>query len=218
MRADSAAAVSRQTGGAGRLLLSRGGELALIGVLTFVCSVPLITMAAAGAAAWRALESQHAGAPGLTGTYLRAFVDRLRGSLLPQALWLAVVAVAAVDLWFGASAAPGTPTGIVFCALGGLGLALALIVRPFLVARLAVAGDHDRLRTRLADALAIAGSSPWRTMIVLVLDLMVIISGFAALILLPLALAIVLPIQRGLILGSVGRLPRLAAGADPADG
>jgi hypothetical protein len=96
------------------LALGRTGEIVLVGVLTFLCSLPLITVAAAQAAAIQALDPLYAGAPGTTGVYLRALKARLRRGIVVQVIWLAVGIVGGLDLWFGLSWPPGTLLAAVF--------------------------------------------------------------------------------------------------------
>lgn len=201
--ASASASASAGADSGPRLLLARGGELVLIGVLTFVCSVPLVTAAAAQAAAWQTLDHHQAGEPGMTGSYFRAFWSHLRRGIALQLLWLAVAVVAGMDLWFGLASQHRSPPAMVFAGLGGLGVVFVLIIRPFLAARLLVDDESDRrLSVMIRLGLATAGISPWRTALVLALEVGVIFSGTVALIFVPAALAVVLPLQWRLISAS----------------
>lgn len=192
----------------------RLGELVLIGALTFVCSLPLFTVTAAQAAAYRTLDSHPAGAPGLTAGYLGAVRDHLRRGLVVQLVWMIPAMIGAVDLWFGLSAPVGSPVRAVFGCLGGAVLIFALILRPFLAARLAVDADdtdgYDSkgdctggavrwLSVTTRGAMLLAGVHPGWTLMVLAVDLALIGTGIAAFAALPFVLGPALALQTRMI-------------------
>jgi hypothetical protein len=83
-----------------------------------------------------------------------------------------------------------------------------MMVRPFLVVTLPDgAGDRPApVRTQLRAALALAGVSPWRTLLMAVLDLATVLSGCVSLILIPLVGGFVLAIQARLLGEAQARL------------
>jgi hypothetical protein len=176
--------------------LARLGEIALVGFLTFVCSLPLITITAAQAAAFRALDPQRSGEPGLSAVYLQALRECLRRGLVLQMVWALPALIGGMDLWFAVSL--DSRVGVPFALLGGTLIIFALAIRSQLALRLA-ADDHDRVPMLVRTSLVIAGRAPGRTLVIVLADLSCLAAGLVALVALPVVGGISLAVQARLL-------------------
>jgi uncharacterized membrane protein YesL len=170
-----------------RRLLERIADLTIIGLLTLVCCVGVVTGLAGLTAATATVAGQYGPGP-LPHRFLRAFRQSWRGTIGPQLAWLLLLAVGAGDVAFALRSGAGTeyPAWLLAPALacGVLLLAAAAVMPTYLAIVQIVAPSPMRIAVRRAAAMA--GGMPLTTLTIGTTLLVVTVIGTTLPVLAPL--------------------------------
>lgn len=145
--------------------LARLGEVVLIGGLTSVASLGVITIGAAFAAGTAALNEreQHT-----VQVWLHTFRTTFKRSIAITAGLVTVAIVVVVDIGFFLSNAPA----IVRAASVGSGIGLAVCAAALAPHAFAVLAEHAPVRRSLVNAAACAIATPLRTVVSIILTML----------------------------------------------
>ena len=197
-------------------ILERLGDLAIVGLLTVACSVPVVTALAAFSAAVAVLATPDAAGP-IAVRFARTFRQQLAPTLKVQAVLLAAWTVGLGDIvaatrWLADGGAPWWQVGPVLAA-GTLLAGTAAVLPPYTAALpVMLAGARPQMRAVIAMAY---GRPRTTAMLVAIAVLMAAVVAVVP-ILAPLLVALYAQTSYRIIAASVRRLTR-GAGTDPKD-